>query len=70
MLGIQSRRPREVEDYKNENGTNDTGKNLKDQKNNETIRKINGIERWEEFLREQRLRLLGYVVRMDEESGL
>ena len=35
-----------------------------------SICKMTGVERLEEFLREQRLRWLGHVERMDEEGGL
>ena len=43
------------------------GKTLKIKINNETIRQITGVERLEEFLKEQRLQWLRYVERMDEE---
>ena len=46
------------------------GKTLKDKINNEKIREMTGVVRLEEFLREKRLRWLGYVERMDEERGL
>ena len=45
------------------------GKTLKDKMNNEKIRKMTGIVRLKEFLREKRLRWLGHVERMDEERG-
>ena len=44
------------------------GKTLKDKINNK-IREMTGVERSEEFLREQKLRWLGHVKRMDEERG-
>ena len=43
------------------------GKTLKIKINNETIRQITGVERLEEFLKEQRLQWLRYVERKDEE---
>ena len=46
------------------------GKTLKDKMNNEKIRKMTGVVRLVEFLREKRLRWLGHVERMDEERGL
>ena len=45
-------------------------KTLKDKMNNEKIREMTGVVRLEEFLREQRLRWLGHVERMDKERGL
>ena len=45
------------------------GKTLKNKIDNENIREMAGVERLEEFLREQRLRWLGHVERMDEERG-
>ena len=45
------------------------GKTLKDKISKEEIREITGVERLEGFLREQTLRLLGHVERMDEERG-
>ena len=45
------------------------GKTLKDKMNNEKIREMTGVVRLEEFLREQKLRWLGHVERMDEERG-
>ena len=45
------------------------GKTVKDKMNNEKIREMTGVERLEEFLREQRLRWLGHLERMDEERG-
>ena len=45
------------------------GKTLKDKINYEKIREMMGVERLEEFLREQWLRWLGHVERMDEEKG-
>ena len=45
------------------------GKTLKDKMNNEQIREMRGVVRLEEFLREERLRWLGHVERMDEERG-
>ena len=45
------------------------GKTLKDKMNNEKIREMTGVVKLEEFLREKRLRWLGHVERMDEESG-
>ena len=44
-------------------------KTLKDKMNNDEIREMADVERWEEFLREQRLRWLGHVERMDKERG-
>ena len=44
-------------------------KTLKDKTNNEKIREMTGVVRFEEFLREKRLRWLGHVERMDEERG-
>ena len=45
------------------------GKTLKDKINSEKIREMAGVERLEEFLREQRLRWLGHVEGIDEECG-
>ena len=45
------------------------GKTLKDKINNEKIPEMTGVERLEVFLREQRLRWLGHVERIDEERG-
>ena len=45
------------------------GKTLKDKINNEKIREMIGVEKSEEFLREQRLRWLGHVEKTDEERG-
>ena len=42
---------------------------LKDKINNENIPTITGEERLEKFLREQRLRWLGHVERIDEGRG-
>ena len=44
-------------------------KTLKDKVNTEKICEMMGVERLEEFLREQTLRWLGHVERMDEERG-
>ena len=44
-------------------------KTLKNKINNEKIREMTDVERLEEFLREQRLRWLGHVERMNEERG-
>ena len=44
-------------------------KTLKDKMNNEKIREMTSVVRLEEFLREQKLRWLGHVERMDEERG-
>ena len=66
MLGVESRRSKEAEDYRNENVANDVWKTLKDKTNNEKIREMTGMERLEEFLREQMLRCLGHAKRMDE----
>ena len=43
---------------------------LKDKINNENIPTITGEERLEKFLREQRLRWLGHVERIDEGRGI
>ena len=45
------------------------GKTLKDTMNNEKICEMTGVVRLEEFLREKRLRWVGYVERMDEKRG-
>ena len=45
------------------------GKTLKDETNIEKIGEMIGVERWEEFLREQRLQWLVHVKKMDEERG-
>ena len=44
-------------------------KTLKDKINKEKIREMTGVERLEEFLREQRSRWLGHVKEMDEERN-
>ena len=41
----------------------------KDGISNETIRDMTGIEKIEEFLREQRLRSFGHIERMDEKRA-
>ena len=56
MLGIEKR-----ESYE--------GKILKDKINNQKICEMTDVERLEEFLREQRLRWLEHVEKMDEERG-
>ena len=45
------------------------GKTLKDETNNEKIREMIGVEKSEEFLRDQRLQWLVHVKKMDEERG-
>ena len=45
------------------------GNTLKDEINNKKICEMTGVERLEEFLREQRLRWLGQVEKKDEERG-
>ena len=45
------------------------GKTLKDKANNEKTCEMTEVERWEEFLREQRLRWLAHMESMDEERG-
>ena len=42
---------------------------MKDKINNQKIREMTDVERLEKFLREQRLRWLEHVEKMDEERG-
>ena len=44
-------------------------KTLKDKITNEKVRELTDVDEMKEFLREQRLRWLGHVERMDENRG-
>ena len=46
------------------------GKSLRDDLSNQTICEMTGVEKIEEFMREQRLRWFGRVERMDNERTL
>ena len=46
------------------------GKTLKDKVSNDKICKVTGVESIEEFLRQQRLRWLRHVERVDKERGI
>ena len=45
------------------------GKILKDKINNEKIQEMTDMEKLEEFLKEQKLRWIGNVERVDKERG-
>ena len=66
MFSIESRRGKKAEDYRNENSANDMRKKiLKDKSNNQRIREMTDVERLEASLREQRLRWLEHVEKID-----